>query len=43
MKDVWIWVGGAALIVIGVVAFLYFTAPDNTLPDTYGEQGFGIQ
>lgn len=42
-KDVLVWIGGAALIVLGVIAFLWYTAPaDNTLPDTYGEQGSGI-
>ncbi|HJN75028.1 MAG TPA: hypothetical protein QGF58_13960 [Myxococcota bacterium] len=43
MKDVLIWVGGAALIVIGVVALLWWTADeDNTLPETYAEEGYGI-
>ena len=43
MKDLLIWGGGALLSVIGVLALLYFSAPEpNTLPATYGEQGTGV-
>jgi hypothetical protein len=39
-RDVWIWIGGAAIVVLGVLAWLWFDQPpENVLPDQYG---FGV-
>lgn len=35
-KDTWVWIGGALLVVVGVVLWLVLTAPEtNTLAETY--------
>ncbi|MFT5582488.1 MAG: hypothetical protein ACI9VR_000064 [Cognaticolwellia sp.] len=35
-KDLWLWIGGALLVVAGVGLWLVLTAPEsNTLAETY--------
>lgn len=41
-RDLMIYGGGALLVVLGVLTFLWFTAPEPTMPDNYAEQGFGV-
>jgi len=36
LRDVAVWLGGAILIVVGVLVWLYVTAPEeNLLPEQY--------
>lgn len=43
-KDLVIYGGGALAVVLLVLAALWFTAPDDqTMPNSYAEQGFGVQ
>ena len=36
LRDVAVWLGGALLIVVGVLVWLYVTAPEeNLLPEQY--------
>ncbi len=39
-KELWIWVGGAAMVVLVVVLWLVLSAPEPILPATYN---FGYQ
>ena len=39
-RETWIWVGGALLVVVAVLAWIWFDRPpENLLPDQYG---FGV-